>query len=121
MSEAESLVREAMTAYERLAAPRRAVRASSRLRSVGLRLGRRGPQRRPSSGWESLTASERDVAELVAAGLTNREIGERLFVSPRTVESHIGHMFVKLGQTSRAGLAAEVTVRARVHLLERAS
>jgi DNA-binding CsgD family transcriptional regulator len=60
-----------------------------------------------------LTPSERDVSDLVAAGLTNREIGERLFVSPRTVETHVGHVFVKLGLSSRAALAAEVVSRAK--------
>ena len=41
------------------------------------------------TGWESLTRSERAVAELVAAGLTNREVGTRLFISPHTVNSHL--------------------------------
>ena len=53
-----------------------------------------------------LTAQERQVAELAAAGLTNREIGDRLFLSPRTVSTHLYRVFPKLGIASRADLAA---------------
>ena len=61
----------------------------------------RGPRRRPSSGWASLTPAEREVVHLVAQGLTNAEIGERLFVSRRTVQTHLSHVFAKLGLHSR--------------------
>ncbi|WP_195908105.1 LuxR family transcriptional regulator [Nostocoides sp. HKS02] len=54
----------------------------------------------------SLTRAELRVAELVAEGLTNRQIGEQLFVSPRTVDSHLSHIFHKLEIASRAKLAA---------------
>ena len=47
---------------------------------------------------------EREIAELAAAGATNKEIGERLFMSPRTVGSHLYRIFPKLGITSRSGL-----------------
>ena len=53
-----------------------------------------------------LTRAELRVAELVAEGLTNRQIGEQLFVSPRTVDSHLSHIFHKLEIASRAKLAA---------------
>ncbi|MGH3519664.1 MAG: helix-turn-helix domain-containing protein, partial [Haloechinothrix sp.] len=53
-----------------------------------------------------LSEREREVAELVAAGLSNREIAERLVVSIRTVEGHVYHVFTKLGVTDRAGLSA---------------
>ncbi len=66
---------------------------------------RRGARGRPSSGWASLTPAEHDVARLAGEGLTNREIGERLFVSPRTVGTHLAHIFTKLGVTSRKELA----------------
>jgi DNA-binding CsgD family transcriptional regulator len=49
------------------------------------------------------------VAALVSDGLTNPQIGERLFVSRRTVRTHLAHVFAKLGIASRAQLAAEVT------------
>ena len=52
-----------------------------------------------------MTSSELAVAQLVAEGLTNREVAERLFVSPHTVNSHLRHVFSKLGITSRVELA----------------
>jgi DNA-binding NarL/FixJ family response regulator len=55
---------------------------------------------------DELTGQESQVAELAAAGLSNREIGERLFMSPRTVSTHLYRVFPKLGITSRADLAA---------------
>src|SRR5439155_26893236 len=65
---------------------------------------RRGPRRRPTSGWASLTRAERDVALLAAEGLTNAEIGQRLFISPRTAKAHLAHIYAKLGITSRRQL-----------------
>jgi DNA-binding CsgD family transcriptional regulator len=62
--------------------------------------------RRPATGWEALTGAERPVADLVAAGLTNREIADRLFLDRFTVETHLKHVFAKLGVSSRAELAA---------------
>ena len=62
--------------------------------------------RRPVTGWEALTDAERRVARLVAGGLTNREVAERLYVSRYTVETHLKHVFAKLGVSSRAELAA---------------
>ncbi|MGH9223682.1 MAG: helix-turn-helix domain-containing protein, partial [Acidimicrobiales bacterium] len=82
-------------------------RVDAALRSLGVRRRPRGP-RSSRTGWESLTETELRVAGLAAAGLTNRQIGERLFVSPRTVETHLGHAFAKLGVATRAHLAAEV-------------
>jgi predicted ATPase/DNA-binding CsgD family transcriptional regulator len=61
----------------------------------------RGSRRRPASGWASLTPAELDVVRLVADGLTNVEIGQRLFVSPRTVQTHLAHVFAKLDVHSR--------------------
>ena len=59
---------------------------------------------RPASGWSSLTDSEVAVVRLVADGLTNREVAERLFVSPHTVSMHLRHVFTKLEITSRVEL-----------------
>jgi predicted ATPase/DNA-binding CsgD family transcriptional regulator len=65
----------------------------------------RGPRpRRPAAGWASLTPAELDVVRLVAEGLTNAEIGERLFISRRTVQAHLSHVFAKLGISSRKEL-----------------
>jgi DNA-binding CsgD family transcriptional regulator len=62
-------------------------------------------RKRPASGWTSLTPTELDIARLVAEGLTNREVAARLFVSPRTVQTHLTHIYTKLGVTSRVQLA----------------
>ena len=67
----------------------------------------RGERKRPASGWASLTPTERDVVRLVSDGLANNDIAGRLFVSPRTVQTHLTHVYTKLGLTSRVQLAQE--------------
>jgi DNA-binding CsgD family transcriptional regulator len=67
----------------------------------------RGERKRPTSGWGSLTPMELDVVRLVAEGLGNNDVGARLFISPRTVQSHLTHVYAKLGLTSRVQLAQE--------------
>jgi DNA-binding CsgD family transcriptional regulator len=67
----------------------------------------RGERKRPSSGWSSLTRAERDVVKLVSEGLGNKDVVARLFVSPRTVQAHLTHIYTKLGLTSRVQLAQE--------------
>jgi DNA-binding CsgD family transcriptional regulator len=69
-------------------------------------------RKRPASGWTSLTPTELDIARLVAEGLTNRDVGARLFVSPRTVQTHLTHIYAKLGVTSRVQLAQEAACHA---------
>jgi DNA-binding CsgD family transcriptional regulator len=68
---------------------------------------RRGERKRPASGWDSLTPTERDVVRLVSEGLANNDVATRLFVSPRTVQTHLTHVYSKLGLTSRVQLAQE--------------
>ena len=72
----------------------------------------RGERKRPSSGWASLTPTELDVVRLVSEGLGNKDIGTRLFISPRTVQTHLTHVYAKLGLTSRMQLAHEAARRA---------
>ena len=67
----------------------------------------RGERKRPSTGWASLTPSEREVVRLVGEHLSNPEIAARLFVSRATVKTHLVHIFSKLGIDSRSALAAE--------------
>jgi DNA-binding NarL/FixJ family response regulator len=76
------------------------------------RLGRRVPARqsRPGRGHglEALTGRELEIAERVALGRTNREIAGDLFLSQKTVEGHLAHVFTKLGVSSRAAVAEAV-------------
>jgi DNA-binding CsgD family transcriptional regulator len=72
----------------------------------------RGERRRPPTGWDSLTPMESDVVRLVAEGLGNKEIGARMFISPRTVQTHLTHVYAKLGLTSRVQLVQEAGRRA---------
>jgi predicted ATPase/class 3 adenylate cyclase/DNA-binding CsgD family transcriptional regulator len=67
----------------------------------------RGERKRPTSGWSSLTPTERDVVRLVSEGLANNDIAARLFISPRTVQTHLTHVYAKLGLTSRVQLVQE--------------
>jgi DNA-binding CsgD family transcriptional regulator len=108
---ARPLLQDACKAYEGLGASRDLARTEGLLRSAGVRRGRRGHRGRPRTGWESLTASEQAVVDLVAEGLSNPQIGERLFVSRRTVQTHLAHVFAKLDLSSRTQLAAEVIRR----------
>jgi predicted ATPase/DNA-binding CsgD family transcriptional regulator len=71
----------------------------------------RGSRKRPASGWESLTPTERQVATLVGEGASNKEIAAKLFMSVATVKSHLTHVYAKLDLKSRAGLAGEVMRR----------
>jgi predicted ATPase/class 3 adenylate cyclase/DNA-binding CsgD family transcriptional regulator len=68
-----------------------------------------GQRRRPSTGWESLTPTEQQVVNLVVKGLTNPQIGQRLFMSRGTVKTHLAHVFAKLDVTNRAELAVAAT------------
>jgi DNA-binding CsgD family transcriptional regulator len=92
--------REALAEFDRLAAARHADAATALLR----RLGARVAPARPSGG--ALTVREQQVVELVGEGLTNVEIGGRLFISRKTVEHHVGNALAKLGLRNRAELAA---------------
>ena len=76
------------------------------LRATGEKIGPRTPDAR-----DRLTAQELQIAELAAAGLSNREIGERLFLSHRTIGSHLYRIFPKLGITARAQLRAALEPR----------
>ncbi|HEX8647377.1 MAG TPA: LuxR C-terminal-related transcriptional regulator [Thermoleophilaceae bacterium] len=67
----------------------------------------RGSRKRPPGGWESLTPTELEVSRHVAAGLTNPEIGTRMFITRGTVKSHLSHIYAKLGVRNRAELTAE--------------
>lgn len=84
-------------------AVRDAARARKQLRDLGIRR-RIQSLDRPKLGWASLTDAELHVANLAAAGYTNRGIADRLFVSPHTVNTHLRHVFDKLDIRSRVDL-----------------
>jgi len=73
----------------------------------------RQSRRRSPAGWESLTEAEHDIVALVARGMTNRQIAERLYLSPRTVQTHVSHVMRKLDLGRRSEIAAEVSRRQR--------
>jgi len=86
----------ALDAFDELGAVPWAVRAASELRACGLT--------RTRGSGQALSAREREIATLAASGLTNKQIGEQLILSPRTVGDHLHKIFPKLGITTRAAL-----------------
>jgi DNA-binding CsgD family transcriptional regulator/tetratricopeptide (TPR) repeat protein len=81
-------------------------RARAELLAAGAR-----PRRTACSGWDALTPAERRVATLAAEGRGNREIAQQLFVTRRTVETHLTHVFQKLGVATRAELTTTRAAR----------
>ncbi len=98
--EARDPLRRALELADGCGAELVAQRALDELRAAGGR-----PRRRVLSGPESLTAGEARVARLAAEGRTNREIAQELFLSTKTVETHLGHIYGKLAISGRGGLA----------------
>ena len=95
----------ALAGYLRMGAVPDRDRALGRMRALGIRRSSREAHRDVDHGWAGLTASEVRIAALVRDGLTNREIGTRLFVSPRTVQTHVSHILQKTGLRSRVEIA----------------
>ncbi len=101
----------ALDAYELLGAVRDVDRVDATARRIGVRRGQRGRRSRPRHGWDSLTTTERRVADLVASGLSNPVIAERMFLSRRTIQTHVSHILTKTGLSSRIELAAAMARR----------
>jgi DNA-binding CsgD family transcriptional regulator len=95
----------ALAGYRRMGALPDRDRALGRMRALGIRRASREAHRDADYGWASLTVTEVRIAALVRDGLTNREIGTRLFVSPRTVQTHVSHILQKTGLRSRVEIA----------------
>jgi DNA-binding CsgD family transcriptional regulator len=106
--EAVALLAEALERYEQAGAGAWAGRVRAQLRALGVRPAPRGSRHRPADGWQSLTATERAVSLLVAGGLTNGAVARQLYISPHTVNTHLRHVFAKLGVSNRVALAAVV-------------
>ncbi len=104
--EAAVLLTEALARFEQAGADAWAARVRARLRLLGVHPGAHGPRPRSGGGWESLTETERTVSLLVAEGLTNGAVARRLYISPHTVNTHLRHVFAKLGVSNRVELAA---------------
>jgi DNA-binding CsgD family transcriptional regulator len=101
--EAVQVLTRALDSYTAAGAERDAVRVRVLIRARGARPPAGGPRSAPE--WPELTESEFAVAGMVARGATNREVAERLYLSHHTVNSHLRHVFAKLGIRSRVELA----------------
>jgi DNA-binding CsgD family transcriptional regulator len=99
MTQSRAPLREAAETFQALGLLRYAERARRELRASGETVRRRDP-----GAWAQLSPQELQIAQLAAEGFSNREIGEQLYLSHRTVESHLYRLFPKLGVTSRAQL-----------------
>ncbi|MGW2962352.1 AAA family ATPase [Streptomyces sp. NPDC001220] len=98
MAGARTQLGAALETFDRIGAETMAQRAAAELRATGVSVVR------PDTAPDQLTAQELQIAELAATGLSNKQIGERLFLSHRTVGSHLYRVYPKLGITSRAAL-----------------
>ena len=98
---------QALNLYDGLGATWGLARLRANLRVVGIRKGPEGPRRRPTHGWDSLTPTEVRIADLVSQGLSNPNIAEQLFLSRRTVQTHVSHLLMKLELRSRVDIATE--------------
>jgi DNA-binding CsgD family transcriptional regulator len=109
--EAIAQLDDALSSYEAMRFVRFTTRTQATLRTLGVLRRRRVTPTQARIGWESLSPSEHKVVALVVEGLTNKGIAERLFISRRTVETHLAHVFLKLGVTNRAHVAAQAAAR----------
>ena len=109
--DAREWARDAFGRYDALGADHLHTRLRAELRAAGvvMRPRRRAP--RPATGWDALTPSEGTIVELLGGGATNSEIADQLCVSRRTVESHLSHVYAKVGLSTRTQLVAAAARR----------
>jgi DNA-binding CsgD family transcriptional regulator len=101
----------ALEIYASLGAAADMGRLQASFRAHGIRRGPTTKHRRARSGWDSLTPAETKIAALVEGGLSNPEIAAKLFLSRRTVASHVSHILKKLDVNSRTDIAREAALR----------
>ena len=109
---ARSAFGRALVVYEGMDAAWDLAALSARMRRHGIRRGPHARHRAARHGWDGLTPSEVRVVDLVVKGLSNTQIGAELFLSPRTVETHVSHVLQKLGLRSRVDIVREAGRRA---------
>ena len=102
----------ALEVYSSLGAATDVARLQASFRVHGIRRGPHAKHRRARSGWDSLTPTEMKIAALVEDGLSNPDIAARLFLSRRTVATHVSHILKKLNVQSRTQIAREAALRA---------
>jgi len=101
----------AFSLYTSLGAEWDLARTQAKFRSYGIRRGPRARHRRSSQGWSSLTPTELKIVALVARGMSNPQIAAHLFLSRRTVQTHVSHVLAKLNLHSRIDIAREASRR----------
>jgi DNA-binding CsgD family transcriptional regulator len=109
VAESRGVLRAARDTFDTLGCEPWSEQARRELRASGERSRRRVPEAR-----DQLTAQELQIAQLAAVGLSNREIGQRLYLSHRTISTHLYRVFPKLGITSRGELSAALAPRSVV-------
>ncbi|MEV0132501.1 AAA family ATPase [Dactylosporangium sp. NPDC050688] len=108
-AEARLLLNESSAVYHTLGADWDVRRADGRLRRYGIRRGVHGPRtRQRATGWAALTPTEQRIAVMVAEGASTSSIAQTLFLSRRTVQTHISNILAKLGLHGRVEIAREV-------------
>jgi len=111
ISAARTHFTDSYTVYSDLNAEWDLARLQARFRAYGIRRGPRFQHRRSQQGWNSLTPTEVKVVGLVAQGMSNPQIAEKLFLSRRTVQTHVSHILTKLELHSRTEIAREASIR----------
>jgi DNA-binding CsgD family transcriptional regulator/tetratricopeptide (TPR) repeat protein len=109
---------EAYALYSELGANWDLARTQAAFRKYGIRRGPRVRHRSTNQGWDSLTPTELKVVTLVARGMSNPEIAAHLFLSRRTVQTHVSHILAKLDLHSRTDIAREASRRDRPRAME---
>ncbi len=110
-SQARAAFTRAVDIYASLGAARDVARLQARFREHGIRRGPHAKHRAARSGWDSLTPTESRIAALVADGMSNPQIAAKLFLSRRTVATHVSHILGKLDVRSRIDIAREAARR----------